>query len=332
MAIASQLREGWSARVGPAASGRSGMRPRRRRWPAAAACFGAVALLVMVGLPVYIGLALTHPARVPLHETPAAVGLTYEDVAFPSRVDHVTIRGWWLPAGNAPTGTVILAHGFAENRLIGATGLPLALDLHAQGWNVLMFDFRASGESGGTQVSVGLKETRDLLGGYDYVRQRAGAQGPIAFAGFSMGASTALLAAEEEPGVAGVLADSPFASLADYLHHDMQKWTHLPPLFNGLILGGVSLVTGLDPRQMDPVDHMRALAGRPVLLIAGSADDLIPPQDNAERLVTAAPPDTVTYWLAPGAGHTGAWQTDHAEFVRRLSTWLQACAAAAPVR
>ena len=291
----------------------------------------AAVLLIGVGLPIRVGVALTHPAREAVRQTPAAIGLAYEDIAFPSRVDHLTMRGWWLPAQGAPSGTVVLAHGFGQNRLIGDLGLPLAQYLHAHGWNVLMFDFRASGLSDGTQVSIGLFETRDLLGAYDYARQRTGPGRPIAVAGFSMGASTALMAAQAEPGIAGVLADSPFASLADYLHQNIGKWTHLPAPVNWVILHGVPAVTGIDPRRVDPMDHMAALAGRPVLLIAGSADDLIPPGANAVRLVAAAPPGAVTFWLVPGAGHIGAWHTDQAGFVSHLSAWLRACTAASSV-
>lgn len=291
---------------------------------------GVLAFLGLVALPIVAGVALTRPAREAVRQTPAAIGLPYLNIAFPSRGDHLTMRGWWLPASGSALGTVILAHGFGQNRLIGDIGLPLAAELHTRGWNVLMFDFRASGDSAGSEVSIGLFETRDLLGAYDDARQRTAAGRPILFAGFSMGASTALLAAQEEPGVAGVLADSPFASLADYLHRDIQKWTHLPGVLNWVILHGVPLVTGIDPRKMDPVDHMASLAGRPVLLIAGAADQLIPPESNADRLVAAAPPETVTFWLAPGAGHIGAWDTDHAAFLRYLSAWLRACAAGTP--
>ncbi len=314
-----------------APTARPAPRRRRRLLSITAAVCVVLVLVVFVGLPLRVGLALTHPERVPVTETPAAVGLAYDDIAFPSRVDHLTMRGWWIPSAGRAPGTVILAHGFGENRLIGGIGLPLAAALHQRGWNVLMFDFRASGQSAGTTVSIGEWETRDLLGAFDEARSETGGQGPIAFAGFSMGASTALLAAEEEPGVACVLADSPFARLSDYLHQNIQQWTHLPAPLNWVILRVVPLITGIHPARVDPLDHLGALAGRPVLLIGGADDQLIPPAQNAERLVAAAPPGTVTFWLAPGAGHIGAWRVDHATYLTHLDAWLAAFAGAPAV-
>ena len=40
-------------------------------------------------------LSLTH--RMPINTTPAKLGLQYKDVTFPSRYDHLQLKGWFIP-------------------------------------------------------------------------------------------------------------------------------------------------------------------------------------------------------------------------------------------
>ncbi len=287
----------------------------------------SLVLLVLVALPLAVGLILTHPPRHAPAVTPRSVGLAYVAVGFPSRTDHVPISGWWIPASGSGGRTAILAPGYGQNRLIGDIGLPLAVELHGLGWNVLMFDFRASGLSGGSICSIGQYEVRDLLGAADFARQRVGTGGPLVVLGYSMGATVALMAAERDPAISGVLADSPFASLVPYLQQSMRQWTHLPNVpFNWIILRVVPLITGLQPQRVDPLADMAALGKRPVLLIAGTADRLVP-DSNARQLAAAGGPGT-SLWLVEGAGHIGAWQTAPQAYREHMRAWLTQVAAA----
>src|SRR5579859_52050 len=80
--------------------------PRSRRW----ARRSVGALLVIVGLlsVAYSGLswyvasklAYGTPSpvtRTPATRTPATLGLQYRDVIVPSRIDHLPLKGWFIP-------------------------------------------------------------------------------------------------------------------------------------------------------------------------------------------------------------------------------------------
>jgi dipeptidyl aminopeptidase/acylaminoacyl peptidase len=58
-----------------------------------------------------------------------------------------------------------------------------------------------------------------------------------------------------------------------------------------------------------------------VLLIQGSSDSNVSPADAG---AIAASGRSVTLWLVPGAGHTGAAAADTAGFKRRVLGWFQA--------
>ncbi|UCH42298.1 MAG: hypothetical protein JSW16_05610, partial [Dehalococcoidales bacterium] len=56
-----------------------------------------ISVLVYLGISSYSAIRAIEVLRIPLDDTPASVGLTYEDIEFSSR-DNVTLRGWYIPA------------------------------------------------------------------------------------------------------------------------------------------------------------------------------------------------------------------------------------------
>ena len=239
--------------------------------------------VLVLGVSAYVGWNLTHPPKKALQTTPAAVGLSYEPVSFVSRQDGLVLQGWLLTSPENRL-TVICSHGYRQNREQADVPLmPLAKVLVEHGMNVLLFDYRNSGESAGQMTSVGQYEVRDLLGAVDYVHSRQELNPKVALLGFSMGAATAILAGAEEPTVAAVVADAPFADLTRYLEANFSVWTGLPTVpFNRTILAVTPIVTGLQPEKVSPVQVVSKFDGRPLLLIHGEADDDIAPENSLE--------------------------------------------------
>ena len=83
-----------------------------------------------------------------------------------------------------------------------------------RGYSVLSFDLQGHGESDGKRYPLG---PRDVRGAIAYVQSRSIPASRIGLLCHSMGASTCLLAAAEEPDLAGVVADSHYARLTDLL-------------------------------------------------------------------------------------------------------------------
>src|SRR5215467_4114185 len=111
---------------------------------------------------------MARPRAVWGHDEPPAT--LAEDVIFPSE-DGTPLSGWFLRAdARRPAPTVIICHGFSTGR---REGLPWALRLVGAGFNVLCFDFRAHGVSGGRFMSIGLHETGDVIGAIAFVTSRS---------------------------------------------------------------------------------------------------------------------------------------------------------------
>jgi len=284
----------------------------------AAICLGVA---VVIGISVYVGWNLTHPARVHVVQAAAAGSTRFEDVSFPSREDKITIRGWFLPAP-ASKKTIIFVHGINKNRLQeDVPAMPVAAGLNKAGYNILMFDLRNHGESGGSLTSVGQYEVRDLLGAVDYIKSRGQAGEHIGVMAWSMGAATALNSLPQKPPFEAVVADSSFADLKPYLYEQMSVWTELPDVpFTYLIMNLLPPLTGVDPDQVRPIAGV-AGSELPILFIHGDADTAIN-YKNSQALMKAARNKGSSLWVVHGAEHVKSYSVRPTEYLARVNAFF----------
>lgn len=274
------------------------------------------------GISYYVGWHLIHPKRQPVVKTPAKYHLSYQSIEFPSRIDHLMLKGWIIPSDSSNGRLVIESHGYGRNRSDYDAALPTALALHKAGFAVIMFDYRDEGESPGKFVSVGLYEVRDLLGAVDYAKKVGYKR--IGVIGYSMGASTALEAAASDTSIEAVIADSPFANLHSYLVKNLSVWSGLPNWpFTSEILWEMKVFHGLNSRKVDPLKQLRHWKPRPLLLIAGTADHEIP-MSNSKKLYAVVKSDTNDkLWIVPGAHHVKAWDVNHTAYEKKVTSFFK---------
>jgi len=112
-----------------------------------------------------------------------------------------------LPEGGAPC--VVYMHGNASCR---AEALQILAPVFASGANVFSFDFAGCGMSPGDYISLGWHEKDDVASILAHLRG-TGHVTSIALWGRSMGSVSAVLQASRDASIAGLVLDSPFASL-----------------------------------------------------------------------------------------------------------------------
>jgi alpha-beta hydrolase superfamily lysophospholipase len=229
--------------------------------------------------------ALLHPARRPLapDRRPARFDSVELDVG-------IKLSGWWVRTDRPRRGTVVYLHGVGDNR---GSGAGIAARLNAMGFDVLAYDSRAHGESGGDVCTYGYYEKQDLRRVLDQV-----SNGPVIAFGVSMGAAIALQAAAEDPRVAVVVAVAPFSDLRTAAKERA-------PFFatQGEIDEAFRLAEASGRFRADEVSPVKAAVGihSPVLLIHGTADHETPPA-HSDRIYAAlrGPKKLVS---VPGADH-----------------------------
>ncbi|HSA54581.1 MAG TPA: alpha/beta hydrolase [Gemmatimonadaceae bacterium] len=233
-----------------------------------------VKLLVTVALAIVLALLLLRVGHrrliyFPYGDVPApsAVGLAGATERRVTTEDGVELRAWYVPPRGPPAGfTVIVFHGNAGNRSHRA---PLAAALADRGAGVVLFDYRGYGENAGRPSEEGL--ARDARAVRDHVASWGEVDSTrLVYHGESLGAAVALRLAMERPPLALVLR-SPFTSLADAGRF------HYPLLPVGWLL-----------RDRYPsIERVGGLT-RPLLVIAGGEDEIVPVVQS-ERLYAAAP-------------------------------------------
>lgn len=304
----------------------------RRRLVAALVIVSGVLSFAYAGIAAYAATTLVYTPPLPVTRTPADLGLSYRDITFPARDDGVRLRGWFIP-GILPDGrltgqrALIVVHGTWQNRTDPAAGLlDLTAALARHGFAVLAFDMRGMGESPPAPISFGYFEQRDVLGAVDFLRTGAlaypelGRPRAIAAYGVSMGGSTVLLAAAQEPAIQAVVADSAYADILPILEREVPRRGHLPAFFMPGILLAARVLYGIDFYAVRPVDVMARVASRPLLLIHGAADGYVPTTnlDELYQAATSAPGAAVQQWRVAGADHAQAFHTAGAAYVARL--------------
>lgn len=281
-----------------------------------------LAIVVAVGFTLGILLLVNYlatkatlrPPRTPFFMTPRDMGLPYQQVAFPSR-DGIRLYGWWIP-NPKPVGIAILCHGYLMNR---CEPLPVAKELWHTGFHCLVFDFRAMGKSEGDLCTIGDKERLDVLSAVDFVCRTA-PELPVVVYGASMGGAASLLAAAEDERIRAVVADSAYARLdravKDWWRNAVGKASFLlhPTLWIG------RLYTRRSPVKVAPEAIIGHIAPRPVLLMHGTKDQLIPPR-HAERLYQAAR-EPKQLWWADGCEHVQARYERPDEFYQVLVNFM----------
>src|SRR5512136_1782441 len=139
-------------------------------------------------------------------DSPANYGLTAEAAEFRSG-DGVMLRGWYIPAKNSVK-TIIVCSG--ANGSLNAD-VHVAPWLHEAGFNVLLFNWRAHGQSEGEVVTLGFNERYDLIAAVEFAKSKGAEQ--IGVLGFSLGGTVAISTAAVYRDIHAIVADSPFVYL-----------------------------------------------------------------------------------------------------------------------
>ena len=222
-----------------------------------------VLILSYVGISFFVATQMAYAQPKAITETPAALGLNYRDVSFPSREDHLLLRGWFIP-GVLPDGhltverTVIQVHGANNNRTMA---LSISGALAQSGIAVLTFDVRGNGESTPAPNGGGYFEQRDILGAVDFLRSgvlpypELGRPRAIGGWGISVGGDALIFAAAQEPAIKAIVIDSAYATLREYIEHAFGPFS---PFLPGIRFTS-QMLYGIDYASVRPVDMVAKL-------------------------------------------------------------------------
>ena len=277
--------------------------------------------VILIGICVMQANLLAHPNRTRIPYTPLDYGISeWRDVSVTTE-DGINLYGWYIPSAPESDGTTILyVHGHLGNRL---HFMDVAQFLGSHGYGALLFDLRNSGQSEGDVTSVGFHEVKDVQAVFAYLENQPETDpNGIIIYGHSMGGATAIRAMARIPSAQALIVDAGYATMIDLIIDRTETTIGIPNTpFPYLIVSMAGWMADADLYDVRPIDDIATIAPRPVYIMHGTADTVIP-FSHGEQLFTAANEPKEMY-IVDGGVHSGLYRHNSDQFEERLLKFLE---------
>ena len=214
-----------------------------------------------------------------------------------------TVRFWYLASPDPGASTVLFLHGARRNLYDNAARIER---LNALGFNVLAMDYRGFGRS--TRIlpteESALEDAR--LGFAELQRRQPVGRKRLLY-GYSLGGAVAIALAEQVDGVAAVVVEATFTSIADVVRQ--RRW--IP--FIGLAV----------TQKFDSLARITQV-NEPLLFLHGTADRVVPHamSDQLHDAARRVPAELKRVVKIEGASHWGVMSLDPDSFGRSVRDFL----------
>ena len=286
---------------------------------------------------------------------PADFGLKYENITLTTE-DGIELKAWFIPVSEVrpqevrpqevrPQGdercdlepTIIICHGYGADK---GDCIDIAQFLHPAGYNVLMFDFRGHGQSGGATsrgkyCSLGYYECEDLKTAIRWLKSNSTYRGSrvlkgegvsplplkVGAIGISMGGTVAFMVAAETKELSAVVSDGAYLSFHSAVtsfakcHFKAPKYPFIPP---AVWASGLRLK--FNPSELNLEKFMSKISPTPILIIHGSEDKEIQPRDANIIFEKALEPKEL--WIVDGAHHLESHYVAREDYERKVITFF----------
>lgn len=277
--------------------------------------WGRAGLTAAIFFPVFLTMVVTHRFKLGDGRDPTAHGLAFESIRIPT-ADGLVLDGWFIPQGTMHQ-TILVCHGAGANK---GNFLWFLEALQHQGYNIMFFDFRAHGGSGGRTTTYGIREQADVRAAVDWLkRERPERARVIVGLGSSQGAMALALAAAEDSRIDAVILDSPFVSPYELLHDHARRIPLVGPAAADWLLALASVQTGTNFFTVSAEEAVAKIGHRPVMVIHGDQDFMMP-LEHSQRLYNAAKGPRAI-WAGPGM-HSNIVTEDPAGYRERVFGFL----------
>ena len=261
----------------------------------------------------------THPLRIPVPAAPPVDTAPYEETTFTS-ADGVPLSGWFFPRAHARA-TIVLCHGHQFNR---SQLIPVIRLLYDEPYQFLLFDFRRAGRSGGSVSGIGAVEWLDVIAAVDWLGQERRAAGkPIGAFGLSMGGAAVILAAAQDRRIAAVATHGAYADLDRAVRQRCRFLLGMlgPLLYRPVRVFGSYWLPG-NPEDTAPSRVVGNITPRPVLLLHGSHDPFVAPEDVHILYRAAREPKRLV--MLPHSWHVTVGANDEERYRTELRQFFRA--------
>ena len=279
----------------------------------------AVVLILYLVLSVVGSILIMDIPRLPVNGSPASVGLTYEDVSFPSRDDGIVLKGWYLPCqGNS---IIIVVNGGFQNRIDdNVDTLGLAHNLVQRGYNILLFDLRGRGESAGTARSL-TNFQQDIGGAVDFVVSKGYSLNETGIIGFCSGAMSTCIYASENNDAAAIVLDGCSTTVRNMVFAQAKE-RGIPKSLLSVFMPGLTSLVKLfyHYHEVDPINVIPNVKC-PIYFIYEENDNLVSWEEMAQ-LFNASKNPANEIWEVSDALHSQGFKENPLQYIDHLDEFF----------
>jgi pimeloyl-ACP methyl ester carboxylesterase len=244
-------------------------------------------ILFLVGIFVFLSPALISPdliypermdsAFISFHAgkdndtllfSPADVGLSFSELQV-TNSEGFKLNGWYASATDTPANTILILHDLNESKLLYIDHMK---QFHDRGFNVSVFDLRAHGSSGGNEFTPGLPAVEDaklmIAGIYAKKETRN-----LIIMGVGIGSAIALQVAVYDTLCRGLVLQSPFNNLGNYLNRYARiKWGIMKNIWYPVFIRRIENLLRYPIKQLD-LTEIASYISIPTVILTGSDGD-----------------------------------------------------------
>ncbi len=214
--------------------------------------------------------------------------------------DSIILKGWFIDSRTKEAkGTIIILHGIASCK---EAMLGFAAELADTGYNCILYDSRANGESGGKYCTFGYYEKNDVSKYIDAAISKYKNAAPFGIYGHSLGAAVALQAMAKDHRIKCGVIVSPFADLRETVHNYVKRISFIPfYFFSNMIVDKSGEIANFPVDSVKPEISAKQIT-QPVMVIHGLKDERISPE-NGKRIYNNLSSKEKIWYPIPGGGH-----------------------------
>jgi fermentation-respiration switch protein FrsA (DUF1100 family) len=271
---------------------------------------GSAAAVFLIAVVAWVlGSTLVEPQN---HAVPLPTGFDAQIVSIPGS-GH-TIAGWWVDRGDESP-VVLLLHGVRADR---SSMVSRAQLLIRRGFSVLLIDLQAEGETPGEAITLGYRESGDVVAARDWIRSRAPGR-RLGVIGESMGGASVLLAPQPS-GFDAVVLEAVYPRIGRAVENRIRMWLGpLAPVLTPLLLVQLQPRLHISESDLEPIRSIGRL-GAPILVVAGSRDEHTTLAESQELFGAAVAPKSL--WVVEGAKHQDFLRYDPAGYEEHVVGFL----------
>lgn len=251
--------------------------------------------------------------------TPEDYQLKSEKVTI-NTIDDLTLKGYIIRTRlEKQKGTIILVHGIRASK---EHFLPLCKFLSDSGYNSVIIDLRAHGESDGKYCTYGFYEKSDLSLLIDHLLKTESLTTNLGIWGQSLGGAVSLQTLAIDPRLKFGIVESTFTDFRTIVHDYVKQRIGFDiPFLTDYLIWRAEDIADFESEQVVPSKSAASIM-QPVLMVHGSKDDRIKYDYGLENFKSLAGRDK-QFITCADANHLNVWESCGEQYFENVLDFIE---------